>query len=75
MLSFIDEQANSTRIGIVAFTGFAQIVVPPTNDKDELQAAVNGFTTAIGTAIGSAILKSIDAIAEINEDVEPSEWH
>ena len=72
MNSFIDDQADSTRIGIVAFTGYAQIVVPQTNDKEQLHAAVNSFTTAIGTAMGSAILKSIDSIAETNESVLPS---
>ncbi|MCB0016009.1 MAG: VWA domain-containing protein, partial [Anaerolineales bacterium] len=35
-------------------------------------AAIDNFTTAFGTAIGSAVLKSIDAIAEINENVAPS---
>lgn len=72
MLSFIDEQAETTRIGIVAFTGFAQVVVPATNDKEQLRNAVNGFTTAIGTAVGSAILSSIDAIAEVNDGVANS---
>ena len=71
-LAFIEEQADDTRIGIVAFAGFAQIVVPPTNDKDALKDAIENFTTSIGTAIGSATLKSIDAIAEVNEAVAPS---
>jgi len=71
-LAFIEDQADDTRIGIVAFAGFAEIVVPPTNDKEVLQDAVKNFTTSIGTAIGSATLKSIDAIAEVNEAVAPS---
>lgn len=71
-LAFIEDQADETRIGIVAFAGFAEIIVPPTNDKDTLQEAVENFTTSIGTAIGSATLKSIDAIAEVNEAVAPS---
>ncbi len=71
-LAFIDEQADDTRIGIVAFAGFAQIVVPPTNDKGALKDAIENFTTSIGTAIGSATLESIDAIAEVNEAVAPS---
>ena len=70
--AFIADQAAGTQIGIVAFTGFAEIIVPPTNDKDTLNAAVDNFTTALGTAIGSAILKSIDAIAAINDAVAPS---
>jgi Ca-activated chloride channel family protein len=71
-LAFVEAQADDTQIGIVAFTGFAETVVPPTNDKEELQEAINNFTTAFGTAIGSAILKSIDAIAENNDAVAPS---
>lgn len=71
-LSFIEDQADEVRIGIVAFAGFAEIVVPPTNDKELLRSAIENFTTSIGTAIGSATLKSIDAIAEVNETVAPS---
>jgi Ca-activated chloride channel family protein len=71
-LDFIEGQAADTQIGIVAFAGFAEIIVPPTNDKDVLKEAVENLTTSLGTAIGSATLKSIDAIAEINEAVPPS---
>jgi len=71
-VAFIDDQVDGTQIGIVAFAGFAELVVPPTNDKKVLREAISGFSTSIGTAIGSATLKSIDAIAEINPAVEPS---
>lgn len=71
-LAFIDDQAAGTRIGLVAFAGFAEVVVPPTHDKEKLQEAVRNFTTSIGTAVGSATLKAIDAIAETNPAVEPS---
>lgn len=71
-LAFIENQADDVRIGLVAFAGFAEIVVPPTNDKEVLQEAVRNFTTSIGTAIGSATLKAIDAIAEVNDQVLPS---
>jgi Ca-activated chloride channel family protein len=71
-LAFVDDQVAGTQIGIVAFAGFAEIVVPPTKDKDLLREAIAGFTTSLGTAMGSATLKSIDAIAEINPAVEPS---
>jgi Ca-activated chloride channel family protein len=71
-LNFIENQAEGTQIGIVAFAGFAEIVVPPTNDKEVLQEAIKNLSTSIGTAIGSATLKSIDAIAEVNLAVNPS---
>ncbi|HOA23887.1 MAG TPA: VWA domain-containing protein [Aggregatilineales bacterium] len=71
-LEFIDTYADDIRIGVVAFAGFAEIVVPPTNDRDVLHRTVENLATSFGTAIGSATLKSIDAIAEYNEEVAPS---
>lgn len=71
-LDFIEEQAADTKIGIVAFAGFAEIVVPPTNDKNTLKNTIENLTTSLGTAIGSATLKSIDAISEINPEVQSS---
>ncbi len=69
---FIEEQADSTEIGIVAFADLAEIIVPPTSDKERLQQAMRTLTTSLGTAIGSATLKGIDAIAEVNPEVAPS---
>ena len=71
--SFIAKQDNRTRIGLVVFSGFAQVAVAPTTDHDQLNTAVDGLTTGRGTTIGAAILKSIDAIAEINPDVAPAD--
>ncbi len=70
--AFIEDQPDGTQIGIVAFADFAELVVPPTNDKEVLQEAIKNLKTSLGTAIGSATLKAIDAIAEINTDVAPS---
>src|SRR5262249_43423538 len=64
--SFIQSQKSSTLIGIVAFSGFAELIQPPTTDQGALEAAVNSLTTGRRTAIGSGILKSLDAIAEID---------
>jgi Ca-activated chloride channel family protein len=71
-LSFIQRQRSSTQISIVAFAGFAEVVQPPTADQEALQAAVESLTTGRRTAIGSGILKSLDAIAEIDKSVAPS---
>jgi Ca-activated chloride channel homolog len=60
-----------TRIGIVAFAGFAEVVVPPTTDKQKLTDAIDNLTTSRGTVIGAAELKAIDAIAAVNPDVMP----
>lgn len=69
--SFIEQQPKGSRMGLVIFSGFAQLAVPPTSDREALLKSVDGLTTGRGTAIGAAMLKSIDAIAEINADVLP----
>lgn len=71
-LSFIQRQKSTTQIGIVAFSGFAELIQPPTTDQEALQAAIDSLTFGRRTAIGSGILKSIDAIAEIDKTVSPS---
>jgi Ca-activated chloride channel family protein len=70
---FIKAQDSGTRIGVVAFSGFAQLAVAPTTDRDELLRAVDSLTTGRGTTIGSAILKSLDAISQINPNVAPAD--
>ena len=69
---FVQAQDSQTQIGVVAFSGFAQLTVAPTTDHDELLTAIDGLTTGRGTTIGSAILKSVDAISQINPDVAPA---
>ncbi|MDN5857509.1 MAG: VWA domain-containing protein [Pseudonocardia sp.] len=70
---FVGKQDGSTSIGLVVFSGFAQLAVAPTQDREALLRAIDGLTVGRGTAIGAAILKSIDAIAEIDPDVAPSD--
>jgi Ca-activated chloride channel family protein len=70
--TFVDDQPEGTRFGIVAFAGASQILVPPTTDRERLVEAIDGLVTSNGTAIGSAVLESIDALAEANPDVAPS---
>jgi Ca-activated chloride channel family protein len=71
-LSFVERQKSNIQIGVVAFAGFAELIQPPTTDQEALQDSIQNLTTARRTAIGSAILKSLDAIAEINKYVAPS---
>ncbi len=68
---FVKNQVAGTRIGLVAFASFAQLVVAPTTDKGALTKAIDGLTTARGTVIGAATLQALDAIASENPDVAP----
>jgi Ca-activated chloride channel family protein len=71
-LSFVEGRRTNSQIGIVVFAGFAQQVLPPTTDQESLRAVIESLTTGRGTAIGSGILEAIDAIAEVNPNVPPS---
>ena len=68
---FVNSQPNGTRIGLVAFAGFAELAVPPTRDRRTLDRAISNLTSNPGTAIGAAILQSLDAIAEVDPQVAP----
>src|SRR5215207_583336 len=60
--SFIQNHQAGRQIGLVAFAGFAELIQPPTEDVELLTSAVESLTTARRTAIGSAILRALDAI-------------
>jgi len=68
--AFIHEQDGP--VGLVAFAGFAGLLVEPTRDTDRLDLALDGLRTWRGTAIGMAIMTAIDAIAESNPRVVPT---
>ncbi len=70
--SFVQHQNASTQIGIVAFSDFAEEIQSPTSDQEILQTAIDSLIVGRRTAIGSAILKSLDAIAEVDKGVAPS---
>src|ERR1043165_2687365 len=72
-LSFIRNNSSGRQVGIVAFAGFAELIQPPTTDLKSLEDAIGYLTPARRTAIGSAILRSLDAIAEVDNRVAPSE--
>jgi len=59
---FINDQPRSAKVGIVTFAGAAALVQPPTQNKEDLLAAVDRFQLQRATAIGSGILVSLKAI-------------
>ncbi|HKJ37134.1 MAG TPA: VWA domain-containing protein [Anaerolineales bacterium] len=71
--AFVQNQNSGRQVGVVAFAGFAELIQPPTRDIQILQESIENLTTARRTAIGSAILRSIDSIAEVDDRVAPSD--
>jgi Ca-activated chloride channel family protein len=70
--AFIKSQADGMKVGLVAFSSTAAVLVPPTTDTQQLLSALGGLTTSGGTAIGEGILSSLDAIAQIDPTVAPT---
>jgi Ca-activated chloride channel family protein len=68
---FVDAQPKGVQMGLVLFAGDAQLAVPPTTDRSALDRALDNLSTSPGTAIGAAILESLNAIAEVDPDVQP----
>ena len=60
--AFVSEQPRSARIGVVSFAGTAALVQPPTQNREDIIAAIDRFQLQRGTAIGSGIIVSLAAI-------------
>ena len=62
--AFVLKQGENVKIGVVAFASDATLVQPPTTDHDLVLAAIDRLRLQRATAIGRAILISLDAIVE-----------
>ena len=60
--TFVEEQPRSTRIGVVAFAASAAVVQHPTQNRDDIFAALERLQIQRGTALGSSIVVALAAI-------------
>jgi Ca-activated chloride channel family protein len=60
--AFIKDQPSNVRIGIVSFAGTASVVQAPTQNREDLIAAIDRFELQHATAIGSGIIVSLETI-------------
>lgn len=69
--AFVDELPEKLRVGLVTFSSTALVDVAPTTDHDQVAQALDDVQMRGGTAIGSALVTSVQAIdaASTNEDV------
>jgi len=63
--AFIDRLPDRFNVGLVSFNAAAAIVVSPTQDHDSVSAAVDNLQLAGGTAIGEAVLASLQAVRSV----------
>ena len=59
---FVDHRAKPIKVGVVGFSGAAFLVQPPTTDTDALDRAIEGLRPQFTTAIGSAVVTSLQTI-------------
>jgi len=63
--SFVDLVPSKLNIGLVAFSGTAQVLVPPTTDHTLLKRNIDNLQLGPATAIGEAIYASLGAVASV----------
>jgi Ca-activated chloride channel family protein len=61
-LRFADEVPRQYQVGLVSFSGQANVLVAPTTDRDALRRAIQALVPDGATAVGEAVLASLEAI-------------
>ncbi len=60
--AFVADQPSNVRIGVVSFAGTAAVVQMPTQNREDIIAAIDRFQLQRATAIGSGIIVSLATI-------------
>jgi Ca-activated chloride channel family protein len=58
--TFLEKVPSKLRVGIVSFSDEAQVVVPPTTDRELLDSGVDLLTPGFGTAIGDGLVRAVE---------------
>ena len=61
---FLDEVPDELQAGVVGFSDGPHTVVPPSDDRGAVRAAVDGLAADGGTATGDALRAALDALPE-----------
>lgn len=69
-LAFVERQPATVQIGVVAFSDSGFSVVPPTNDREPIFAAINRLAPERGTSLAHGIFTSLNTIFIDPEDAE-----
>ncbi len=72
--AFVADLPSGVRVGVVSFAATAALVQPPTQNRDDIRAAIDRFQAQRGTAIGSGIILSLatifpDAGIDVSESI------
>jgi len=72
--AFVADLPGGVRVGVVSFAGTAAVVQAPTQNREDVRAAIDRFQLQRGTAIGSGIIVSLatifpDAGIDVSESI------
>lgn len=71
---FVEQLPPKLNVGLVDFNGVVRVRVAPTTDRDQVVASIDQLDTDQGTAIGDALVASVDLLATVpNEDASGEE--
>ncbi len=62
---FVEQLPPKLNVGLIDFNGVVQVRVPPTTDREQVLAAIDQLETDQGTAIGDALVASVDLLATV----------
>ncbi|MGI9120796.1 MAG: VWA domain-containing protein [Acidimicrobiales bacterium] len=68
--SFVDLLPKQINLGLVAFAGSAQVLVPPTTDRSLVEGAIGRLALAESTAIGDGVIAALDAVKSVPAAVD-----
>jgi Ca-activated chloride channel family protein len=60
--AFLDQVPADFHVGLATFAGDANLIVPPTEDREAVIDALGSLTTSGGTVIGDGLTVALDAI-------------
>lgn len=66
--SFVEQLPAGIRVGIVAFASQPMTLVQPTADRDEVEQALDELEPLDGTAMGDALMQTLDIAERIQAD-------
>lgn len=70
---FVEILPPNINLGLISFAGTARLLVPPTQDRDQVMTAIDNLKLDKATAIGDAVKLSLDVIANQSVDGESAD--
>lgn len=67
-VEFVESLPKKFNVSLVSFAGTATMLVPPTQDRNTVTAAIQGLEPDQGTAIGEGIYASLSALTQVPPD-------